>query len=136
MAEENNNNVSALLPVNEGQNESIVPTQSPTESENKIEESLVINEDGTSEFRQKDVFDELEIQLKSTKHLVELEKQRSICPKCKKSKKYFCYDCLIPFGEPPNVSLPVSVDMFVYSPKYSLHSLYSLFQIILRQKLK
>lgn len=41
------------------------------------------------------------------------------CPKCKKSRKYFCYDCMIPMGDPklyPNLKLPLKV-IVIQHPK-------------------
>ncbi|XP_072029647.1 tRNA-uridine aminocarboxypropyltransferase 1-like [Amphiura filiformis] len=42
-------------------------------------------------------------------------KDRSFCPKCHASRKYFCYTCIIPMPEVasslPTVSLPVHIDI-------------------------
>ena len=38
---------------------------------------------------------------------------RRDCPKCKASRKYFCYDCYIPLNddmsEVPRIQLPINV---------------------------
>lgn len=41
---------------------------------------------------------------------------RTVCPNCQKTRKYFCYDCLISM-EPtltPKMKLPVLLDMYDY----------------------
>ena len=47
--------------------------------------------------------------------------ERAVCPKCKSSRKYFCYTCFIPVGisesSLPTVELPLQVDMCVYVPR-------------------
>jgi hypothetical protein len=89
-------------------------------SEEKAKEVIIEEDDGERIERDKDVFDDLGIKLKSTKQLRELEAQRSICPKCKKSKKFFCYDCIIPFGNNiPIVDLPIALDMYVLKNKFT-----------------
>lgn len=43
--------------------------------------------------------------------------KRVECPKCKQSRKYFCYDCFIPMGDPslvPNIELPIELDMYEF----------------------
>lgn len=49
-------------------------------------------------------------------HIQELD--RVVCPKCMKKRKYFCYECLVPMGDPSLVpfipmKLPLEVDMYV-----------------------
>lgn len=50
-------------------------------------------------------------------YLDTLEKAK--CPKCKKSRKYFCYDCMTPMGDPkcfPRLKLPLKV-VVIQHPK-------------------
>jgi hypothetical protein len=68
------------------------------------------------------------LKLSPQDHLSQLE--RAVCPKCLKKRKYFCYTCMVPMGDPalaPHLSLPLSVDMyelFSLCPYlYSLHYL-------------
>eukprot|EP01127_Copromyxa_protea_P023257 TRINITY_DN8664_c0_g1_i1.p1 TRINITY_DN8664_c0_g1~~TRINITY_DN8664_c0_g1_i1.p1 ORF type:complete len:285 (+),score=52.85 TRINITY_DN8664_c0_g1_i1:3-857(+) len=40
--------------------------------------------------------------------------QRVECPKCQGSRKFFCYDCFIPMGDPalvPKLKLPIELDI-------------------------
>ena len=41
------------------------------------------------------------------------KEERQICPKCKKSSKFYCYQCVVPVGEHgsqfPKLQLPVDV---------------------------
>ena len=37
--------------------------------------------------------------------------ERQKCPKCRELRKYYCYDCLLPFTEIPAVRLPVKIAM-------------------------
>ncbi|XP_062506717.1 tRNA-uridine aminocarboxypropyltransferase 1-like [Corticium candelabrum] len=45
--------------------------------------------------------------------------ERAVCPKCKSSRKYFCYTCFIPVGisesSLPTVELPLQVDIIKHS---------------------
>ncbi|XP_067014530.1 tRNA-uridine aminocarboxypropyltransferase 1 [Anabrus simplex] len=45
--------------------------------------------------------------------------QRSLCPKCKKSRKYFCYTCYVPVealeGRVPVVKLPLKIDIIKHN---------------------
>ncbi|KYQ99879.1 hypothetical protein DLAC_03833 [Tieghemostelium lacteum] len=56
-----------------------------------------------------------ELKLSPVDHLLTID--RSICPQCSKKRKYFCYDCYIPFGDPeknPKLKLPINVDIIHY----------------------
>jgi hypothetical protein len=52
------------------------------------------------------------LKLASFEPLLKLE-GRGDCPKCKKTRKYFCYDCVVPLNkdaeEVPRLDLPVDV---------------------------
>lgn len=55
-----------------------------------------------------------DLKLAPQDHLAQLE--RVVCPRCLKKRKYFCYECLMPMGDPAlssfiPLSLPVSVDV-------------------------
>ncbi|GAM23474.1 hypothetical protein SAMD00019534_066490 [Acytostelium subglobosum LB1] len=55
------------------------------------------------------------LKLAPSDYLTELD--RAICPQCKKKRKYFCYDCYVPFGEPglaPKLKLPIKCDILHY----------------------
>ncbi|EFA83928.1 hypothetical protein PPL_02998 [Heterostelium album PN500] len=55
------------------------------------------------------------LKLTSSDHLAQLD--RAVCPNCKKKRKYFCYDCYIPFGDPelaPKLKLPIKCDILHY----------------------
>ncbi|KAK9512128.1 hypothetical protein O3M35_000624 [Rhynocoris fuscipes] len=45
--------------------------------------------------------------------------ERTICPQCNKSRKYFCYTCYLPVAEikeyVPNIKLPLKVDIIKHS---------------------
>jgi hypothetical protein len=53
------------------------------------------------------------LKLASFDALNELSETRRECPKCKQSRKYFCYDCYIPINEDlskvPRIQLPINV---------------------------
>ncbi|EGC36855.1 hypothetical protein DICPUDRAFT_150644 [Dictyostelium purpureum] len=56
-----------------------------------------------------------ELKLASFEPLIDLG--RSVCSKCDKKRKYFCYDCCIPLGDiskVPLLKLPLSVDVLHY----------------------
>eukprot|EP01133_Synstelium_polycarpum_P001129 gene1129-1291_t len=56
-----------------------------------------------------------ELKLAPSDHLHSLE--RTKCPQCNKKRKYFCYDCYIPFGDPalaPKIDLPIKCDILHY----------------------
>lgn len=47
------------------------------------------------------------------------QNQRIMCPKCRETRKFYCYDCLIPLSETiPRVSLPVNLCMYVLNYRY------------------
>jgi len=53
-----------------------------------------------------------QLRLSSQEHLNGLN--RVLCPNCKQRRKYYCYDCYTPFGEPgktPRLTLPCIVDV-------------------------
>eukprot|EP01132_Coremiostelium_polycephalum_P005688 gene5688-7078_t len=54
-----------------------------------------------------------ELKLLSFEPLLQLDK-RTLCSQCNSNRKYFCYDCCIPMGDPKNapaLKLPISVDI-------------------------
>ncbi|CDW75755.1 UNKNOWN [Stylonychia lemnae] len=57
------------------------------------------------------------LKLNSFNALIEM-KGRKDCPKCKCSRKYFCYDCYIPLNDDlatvPRVDLPIEVTVYIY----------------------
>ncbi|KAF2071112.1 hypothetical protein CYY_007577 [Polysphondylium violaceum] len=56
-----------------------------------------------------------ELKLASFDHMSDLA--RANCSKCSKKRKYFCYDCCLPLGDPsktPKLKLPLSVDVLHY----------------------
>lgn len=62
-----------------------------------------------------------ELKLADFEKLIESSKDRNECPKCKKKRKFYCYDCFIPISSPellPEVKLPVHVAMYreIYIP--------------------
>lgn len=74
------------------------------------EEEIALKEEQDAE-----TFDFIE-NLHFTKKIEDLnELARESCPKCKKNKKYFCYDCFVPTpsekAQPPIISLPLKVIM-------------------------
>jgi hypothetical protein len=51
--------------------------------------------------------------------------KRVECPQCHQSRKFFCYDCFIPMGDPtlvPNMDLPIELDMFNIIPSLFSHA--------------
>jgi len=54
----------------------------------------------------------MQLKLSPQDHLHTLE--RAVCGKCGRRRKYFCYSCLIPMGDPtlaPHLTLPLEVDI-------------------------
>ncbi|KAN0032640.1 hypothetical protein ACTFIV_006548 [Dictyostelium citrinum] len=52
------------------------------------------------------------LKLHTFDHMIDIS--RTLCKKCEKKRKYFCYDCCLPLGDPensPKLKLPLKVDV-------------------------
>jgi hypothetical protein len=70
-------------------------------------------EQETETTKQNEIKDEIVSKIKFTKEFSILqEMKKDKCKICNKSRKYFCYDCMVPMessSELPNVKLPIRV---------------------------